>query len=199
MELLDVIVLVMLKTMSYGIFMLRDSFISKTVRGILINLLPTSTPTDSSSSSNHQPYILLHPFISERMMRTMLLYCKKAVKEYESAMKRLADTSSNDSFVVVQKHEELMSANPMSASRLRSDSQASLDSSQHSTFSQSNRRAYNAPHSMEGLVSDKENFVGSRNTNTYQQEEEEVRSEKLILALREGIVTLLEIVSTILR
>jgi hypothetical protein len=197
MELLDVMVLVLLKTMSYGVFTLRDSFISKTIRGILINLLPAAVPGDHNQASTgpHQQYVLLHPFISERVMSTMLLYCKKAVKEYELAMKRLAEVSSNESFVVVQKQSmDWAASNPLAASRQRSDSQSSLDSSHHSSNSQStqHRKHFVPPHSLEGLGAvDPE---ASR-----QSEDEEVKSEKLILALREGIVTLLEIVSTILR
>ncbi len=207
MELLDVIVLVMLKTMSYGIFVCHDSFIAKTIKGILINLLPTNSSSHSAvSPSETKPNpstphnVLLHPYISERMMKTMSLYCKKVVREYQQAMQRMNQQSAEPSHLpseqFVAEAKSSLNVNPMNniQSRVRSDSQSSIESNASSQYGVANKRHYVSSQSHHEY-----DQFHSMSSTASSLVHDEVQSEKLILALREGIVTLLEVISTILR
>lgn len=69
MAILDVLILIMLKTSTYSIFRLHDQYILSHIHAVVMNLV---TATHSLSTT-----------VSERLVKTILGLCKRANKEYE--------------------------------------------------------------------------------------------------------------------
>jgi hypothetical protein len=66
MKLLDAVVVVMLRTLSFAVFRVQDSYLLSNVCAILMNVI--------ASCQN------LHPYSSERVVRTILTYARRIVK-----------------------------------------------------------------------------------------------------------------------
>ncbi len=86
MKLLDAVMVVMLRTMSFAVFRAQDSYLLSNVCAIVMNLIPSCRD--------------LHPYASERIVRTIFLLAKRLVKhrQHENMLQRLPPVGSTNSY-----------------------------------------------------------------------------------------------------
>lgn len=69
MKLLDAVVVVMLRALSFAVFRVQDSYLLSNICAILMNVIPSCRD--------------LHPYASERIVRTIFTFCRRIVKTHQ--------------------------------------------------------------------------------------------------------------------